>query len=71
MKLRVYGRKMEILKKNGRWILFFLGSEGKKRELQGFVIPSEYNESQAITYMADLFHEWSSPEDNDVNELKD
>jgi len=32
MKLTIYGKKIEIIKISGRWVAYYIGSEGKKTD---------------------------------------
>ena len=59
MKFDVYGRKIEIVKHNAQWRVFYLGGEGKKRIANDITIPSHVEESELLNYLADLYHEWS------------
>ena len=70
MKLDVYGRIIEVVKSEGRWKVYILGSEGKKRLADEVTIPSHIAESDLIRYIADLYHEWAGPGHNKVTELK-
>ena len=70
MKLDVYGRKIEVVKSAWKWKVFILGAEGKKRLAEDITIPSHIIESDLISYIADIYHEWASPAHNRVTELK-
>jgi len=59
MKFDVYGRKIEIVKHDNQWRIFYLGDEGKKRMADDITIPSHLAESDLLNYLADLCHEWS------------
>lgn len=56
MKLNVFGRKIEVIKANTGWRVFYLG-EGIKREADLF-IPENITEAEIVGYLADLCHEW-------------
>lgn len=63
MKLDIFGKQeMEIVRRNGEWLAFYCGNEGKKRKAQGVCIPSSLNDSEVVEYFDDLFHEWATPE---------
>lgn len=70
MKLNVYGRKFEIIKSEGKWKVFILGDEGKKRIADQITIPSNIIESELINYISDVYHEWASPTNSEVAEIK-
>ncbi len=66
MKYNVYGRKIEILQNDGKWVVFFLGSDGKKRPTQEIFIPSNIVENDLIIYLDDLLHEWATPGNDEI-----
>lgn len=70
MKLNVYGKKIEVSKISGNWTVFYLGNEGKKRAAHDIVIPHELKENEIINYIEDLFHEWATPSNNKIVEIK-
>lgn len=57
MKLSVFGKYIEAIKKNGQWTVFYLGNEGKKRLANDIAIPASIPEDELIKYLADLLHE--------------
>jgi len=61
MKLNVFGTEMEVVRRDGQWLAFYLGNEGKKRLADDLSIPAELDESELMTYLADVYHEWSTP----------
>jgi hypothetical protein len=68
VKLNVFGKLVEIIRENDQWILYSLG-EGKKRRENDFAIPPDLSESEVVTYMADIFHEFATPQNSDVKIL--
>ncbi|MFT5700426.1 MAG: hypothetical protein ACI8ZB_003300 [Desulforhopalus sp.] len=69
MKLWVYGRKIEILRSNDKWSVFYLGNEGKKRTAHDIVIPPELEKGEIKNYLEDLLHEWATPSNNQIIEI--
>jgi hypothetical protein len=69
MKLNVYGTLIEISRKERKWIVYYLGNEGKKRVAQDIHIPSEINKESLIEYIADLCHEWAKPNSRGVYKI--
>lgn len=61
MKLDAYGKRIEIQRENGLWVVYELG-EGKKSRSKDIYIPSEFNEVQVISFLEDLLHERGTPE---------
>lgn len=61
MKLSIYGQNFEVIKTDGKWEVFILGQEGKKRPAQDIVIPSIINEEDLVSYLEDLLHEYARP----------
>ncbi len=66
MELIAYGRKIEIVKMENRWKVFYLGNEGKKRTAHDILIPSGLKEDELKNYIEDLLHEWATPSNNRV-----
>lgn len=65
MKLDAYGKRIEIQRENGDWVIYELG-EGKKTLSRDIYIPSDYNEAQVIGFLEDLFHERATPENPSI-----
>ena len=61
MKLAVFGRDMEVVRRDGKWLVYLTGQEGKKRLAGDIVIPSDVRQEDIALYLADLCHEWSCP----------
>ena len=66
MKLNVFGKLIEVVKKNNGWNVFIIGSEGKKRLANEIVIPPELQEDEIVDYITDLCHEWETKSNNKV-----
>lgn len=66
MKLNVFGQQIEVVRQNNKWKTYYLGNEGKRRLADNIVIPSNITEEKIPEYMADLCHEWATPNQNDV-----
>jgi hypothetical protein len=61
MKLDLYGVKvLEAIKRDGRWLLFYPGNDGKKRRATDITIPGHIKEEDVVSYLEDLLHEWAS-----------
>ena len=69
MRLDVFGREVEIVRRQQQWLVFYPGPDGKKRLAEDLVIPAGLAESQLIEYLADLCHEWATPERDRVCEI--
>ena len=69
MKLNAYGKKIEIVRQENRWIVFYLGDEGKKRTAHNIFIPPDLKENEIQNYLGDLLHEWASPSNNQIVEI--
>lgn len=70
MKLNVFGRYVEVVRNEEKWIVYYLGSEGKKRVAEDVVIPSTVHEDDLVEYIADLCHEWATPNKSEVTVIK-
>lgn len=69
MKLDLFGHWVLVLREQDRWVVFYLGNDGKRRAATDLVIPAEYSESEIPRYLADLCHEWATPQHPDVRVL--
>ena len=59
MKLTIYGKKIKIVKTSGRWVAYYIGSEGKKRTAHDIIIPAELKEDETERYLEDFLNEWA------------
>ncbi len=59
-KVCAYGRDLEIVWDSGRWKVFELGNEGKKRASRDVVIPGSVREDEIVGYLSDLLHEYAT-----------
>ncbi len=66
MKYNVYGRTIEIIQDDGMWVVFILGSDGKKRIAEDIFIPSHISEEDLVGYLEDLLHERATPDNADI-----
>lgn len=65
MKIKAYGKLLEVLRENEEWVIYVLG-EGKKYPTNDIVIPPELSESEALQFIEDMFHERARPGNNKV-----
>jgi hypothetical protein len=70
MKLNVYGKKIEVSKISGNWVVFYLGNEGKKRTAHDIIIPQELKENEMVKYLEDLLHEWATPSNKAITKIE-
>ena len=69
MRFDVFGTPVEVLAREGQWLVFYLGSEGKKRLATDIIIPPQITESQVRGYLADIRHEYASQEHPQVTRI--
>ena len=69
MKLDVFGRQLEIVRSEGKWLTFYPGNEGKKRRAHDIQIPGSLPEAEIMEYIADLCHEWASAANNSISKI--
>ncbi len=61
MKFNIYNRfVLEIIRKDRRWIAFRIG-EGIKVPEDNLIVPQDLEESELITFIEDMFHEFARP----------
>lgn len=70
MKINAFGRRLDIRRVDGRWVVFAPGSDGKRRKLPDILIPAELGQNELVVFLDDLLHEWASAEHPSVIELK-
>ena len=57
----VFGRMMQAQRVDGRWQLFLVGAEGKKRLVPDVSVPPHLSAEELLTFLDDLHHEFASP----------
>ena len=57
IKFNVFGKRMSVQRKEGEWLLFRESNTGVRARVYEVVIPAELEESELVTYLADIFHE--------------
>ncbi|OQW30107.1 MAG: hypothetical protein A4E19_11170 [Nitrospira sp. SG-bin1] len=57
----VFGRMMQAKRIDGRWQLFLVGAEGKKRPVPDVSVPPHLSAEELLTFLDDLYHEFASP----------
>ena len=70
MKLNVFGKIVEVTRRDNQWIAYYLGNEGKTRTADDIRIPAHIAEDELADYIADLCHEWATPRYNCVTIIK-
>ena len=60
MKVEAFGRELLISREGEKWVVYDLGSEGKKRPASDIVIPATVLEPELVQYLGDLLHEYAS-----------
>lgn len=71
MKLNVFGRRVDVLRQNSQWKVFYSGNEGKRRVANDIVLPSNLNDEEIIGYISDLCHEWATPTNSEVSRIEE
>jgi hypothetical protein len=57
----VFGRMMQAQRTDGRWQLFLVGAEGKKRPVPDVTVPPHLSAEELLTFLDDLYHEFATP----------
>jgi len=65
----VFGHIMIVSRLDERWAVHIAGAEGKRRPALDIMIPPNIAASKLAEYLADLFHEWSTPDRSDVRRV--
>lgn len=70
MKFDILGRiVLGIVRSHDQWLAFYSGNDGLKHKTDDIRIPASLSESELDAYIADVFHEWATPERNEVRRL--
>lgn len=69
LRYHVFGRTIGVERARDEWQAFYLSSEGKRRAAHDVLIPAFVEEPELAQYLADLCHEWATPEHNEVRRL--
>ncbi|RQS37353.1 hypothetical protein DIE03_02030 [Burkholderia sp. Bp8992] len=64
-RFNAFGRLLAVVRANGRWAVFDLGTEGKRRPAN-LQIPSALAADELAQYLGDLLHESATPKYNEV-----
>ncbi|WP_321787163.1 hypothetical protein [Burkholderia pyrrocinia] len=64
-RFNAFGRLLAVVRTNGRWAVFDLGAEGKRRPAD-LHIPSALAADELAQYLGDLLHEDATPKYNEV-----
>lgn len=67
---RVFGRRVFVERAGGGWSVSYPGPDGKRRLADDIVIPPAVTEAELGRYLADLCHEWATPEHPDVQRVE-
>ena len=70
MKVSAFGRRLDIQRIAGSWVVLAPGTDGKRRRLPDIVIPAELGQDELTGFLDDLLHEWATAENPAVAELK-
>lgn len=68
LRFDVFGQRVAIERRDGGWVPWLLGSDGKRRRA-GFEVPDFVAEDELAQYLADLFHESATPARPEVRRI--
>ncbi|MBD3662096.1 MAG: hypothetical protein HUJ11_08065 [Arenibacter algicola] len=66
MIIDLFGKEIEVLRRDDNWVVFYCGNEGKKRLASDISIPGDIKESELTRYLADIYHEYSTNQNPEV-----
>lgn len=62
MKFDIYGKFELLIQREGnQWIAYRTGN-GLRRKEDNLAIPSSLSESEILTFLDDIYHEWATPD---------
>jgi hypothetical protein len=68
-KLDVFGRPVLAVRSENDWQMFYLSVDGKRRPAHDLIVPPFVAESELISYLDDLCHEWATDRHSGVRPL--
>ena len=71
IRFEVFGQQMAVERRDGAWRLYALSDDGKRRAVHDVVVPPDLEESELLTWLADIYHESASPRHPEVIRLGD
>ena len=69
MIIDIFGKEVEVVRREPEWVVFYRGNEGKKRLANDIVIPSNIKETELVKYLSDIYHEHSTKRHPEVKIL--
>ncbi|MCB1896609.1 MAG: hypothetical protein H6945_18465 [Zoogloeaceae bacterium] len=69
LRFDLFGRPIEVVREGGRWRVFYLGNEGKRRPAADIEIPSEVTADTLEGWLDDMFHEYATAARSRVRRL--
>ena len=69
LKFNVFGRDVQVIKADEKWLAYYCGADGKRRPASDIVIPNDVPEAELTQYLGDLCHEWATSANPDVKRL--
>ena len=71
IRLNVFGRQVLAVKSEDGWRLFYSSADGKRRPADDLIVPPFVAESEVVSYLEDLCHEWASDRHPEVQRLNE
>ena len=69
IKIDVFGRQVLAVRSEEGWQLFYLSGDGKRRPADDIMVPAFVTESEIVSFMADLCHEWATEKHPEVHRI--
>jgi hypothetical protein len=69
IKFDVFGRRILTIRSEKGWQLFYLSGDGKRRPADDLIVPPFVAESEMVSFLEDLCHEWASDRHPEVLRL--
>ena len=69
IKFDVYGRRITVELAGDAWRVWYNGADGKRRPAEDLPIPGQLVAEEIESYLADLCHEWATPQHPNVKRL--
>ena len=69
IRLNVFGRQVLAVRSEDGWQMFYSSADGKRRPAVDIMVPAFVTESEIVSFMADLCHEWVTQKHPEVRRI--
>lgn len=60
LRFDVFGRELLVARNGDGWVVYHVGTDGKRRPARDLVVPADIAPGEIGRYLDDLCHEWAT-----------